>query len=72
MPLWTNDDLLFSARYVLAKAGVELTWVTISGRDLVEAFKTRHGTGDWNMWPAELGAADLAFVVAMELGLRHG
>lgn len=70
---WTTKDsnLLNDATDLLQAAGYHLYW-RFGTQGIVKFETKRFGKGTWDLWDAELGAPDLAFMVAMLLDLPHG
>jgi len=66
--------LLKDTRAVLDGLGYDFSWVLLNKE--ISQFRTRQRNsskailGEWDTWDAELGAEDLAFMVAMIVGLN--
>ena len=66
--------LLKDTRAVLDGLGYDFSWVLLNKE--ISQFRTRKKVpihrfpGDWDIWDAELGAQDLAFMLAMIVGLK--
>ena len=76
MPSWTSESsqLLDAALSVMSRCGYELTWTI--GPQGITTFHTldrRPGSLSclWYDWDATMGKQDLAFLVAMTIGMEE-